>query len=48
MRGRTLILNLPGSEKGVRESLGAVLDVLPHAVELLRGQTEHVNAAHRS
>ncbi len=41
VRGRTLILNLPGSEKGVRESLGAVLDVLPHAVELLRGQTEH-------
>jgi molybdopterin adenylyltransferase len=41
VRGRTLILNLPGSEKGVRESLGAVLDVLPHAVELLRGHTEH-------
>ena len=39
--GAHLILNLPGSEKGVRESLGAVLDVLPHAVELLRGQTEH-------
>ena len=41
VRGSTLIVNLPGSEKGVRESLGAVLDVLPHAVELLRGQTEH-------
>jgi molybdopterin adenylyltransferase len=41
VRGRTLIVNLPGSEKGVRESLGAVLAVLPHAVELLRGQTEH-------
>lgn len=40
-RGRTLIVNLPGSEKGVRESLGAVLAVLPHAVELLRGHTEH-------
>jgi molybdenum cofactor synthesis domain-containing protein len=39
--GTTLIVNLPGSEKGVRESLGAVLDVLPHAAELLRGQTEH-------
>ena len=38
---RTLIINLPGSEKGVRESLGAVLDVLPHAVELLQGVTEH-------
>ena len=41
VRGRTLIINLPGSEKGVRESLGAVLDVLPHAVELLQGRTEH-------
>ena len=36
-RGRTLILNLPGSERGARESLQAVLDLLPHAVELLRG-----------
>lgn len=41
VRGRTLIINLPGSEKGARESLGAVLDVLPHAVELLQGDTEH-------
>jgi molybdenum cofactor synthesis domain-containing protein len=41
VRGRTLIINLPGSEKSVRESLGAVLDVLPHAVDLLRGDTEH-------
>ena len=41
VRGRTLIVNLPGSERGARESLGAILDVLPHAVELLRGVTEH-------
>jgi molybdopterin adenylyltransferase len=41
VRGSTLVINLPGSEKGVRESLGAVLDVLPHAVDLLRGHTEH-------
>ncbi|MBI5288756.1 MAG: MogA/MoaB family molybdenum cofactor biosynthesis protein [Chloroflexi bacterium] len=41
VRGSTLIVNLPGSEKAVRESLAAVLGVLPHAVELLRGQTEH-------
>ena len=41
VRVRTLIINLPGSEKGVRESLGAVLGVLPHAVELLQGRTEH-------
>lgn len=35
-RGKTLIINLPGSEKGVRESLGAILPILPHAVETLR------------
>jgi molybdopterin adenylyltransferase len=45
VRGRTLIINLPGSEKGVRESLGAVLPVLPHAVELLQGVTEHPGGA---
>jgi len=37
VRGRCLILNLPGSERGVRESLGAVLGLLPHAVDVLRG-----------
>lgn len=41
VRGRTLILNLPGSERGAVESLGAVLDVLPHALSLLRGHTAH-------
>ena len=38
VRGRCLIVNLPGSEKGVRQNLSAVLDLLPHAVELLRGR----------
>lgn len=38
VRGRTLILNLPGSPRGVRESLEAVADQLPHAIALLRGE----------
>ncbi len=37
IRRRTLIINLPGSPKAVRECLDVVLPVLSHAVELLRG-----------
>ena len=40
-RGRTLILNLPGSPRGAVQSLDAVLDLLPHALALLAGDTEH-------
>ncbi len=44
VRGHTLIVNFPGSERGVRESFAAIRDVLPHAVELLQGITEHPRA----
>lgn len=41
VRGRTLIVNLPGSPKGVRENLSVLLPVLPHALDMMRGQTKH-------
>ena len=37
IRGETLIVNCPGSEKAARECLGAVLPALKHGVEMLRG-----------
>jgi molybdenum cofactor synthesis domain-containing protein len=41
--GRCVIVNLPGSPKGARESLDSILHVLPHIIDLLRGNTEHGN-----
>lgn len=39
IRKKSLIINLPGSEKGVRESLEVIIPVLPHAMEVLQGKT---------
>ncbi len=39
--GETLVINGPGSTKGAVETLEAVLDVLPHVVQLMRGDTAH-------
>lgn len=39
--GKSVVLNLPGSPKGAVESLESVIDVLPHALQLLSGKTEH-------
>jgi molybdopterin adenylyltransferase len=37
MRDNTLIINLPGSPKAVRECMEIILEVLPHAVDMMRG-----------
>jgi molybdenum cofactor synthesis domain-containing protein len=36
-----LIVNLPGSPRGACESLASIINLLPHAIDLLRGHTEH-------
>ena len=41
IRGRTLIINLPGSPRGVEECFDVIRPVLKHAVELIQGKTEH-------
>jgi molybdenum cofactor synthesis domain-containing protein len=41
VRGQALILNLPGSPAGAVESLEAVIELIPHALNLLLGKTEH-------
>jgi molybdopterin adenylyltransferase len=47
IRGKCLILNLPGSPTGAVESLTTVIDLLPHALELLEGKTGHGKVAGR-
>jgi molybdopterin adenylyltransferase len=40
--GTSLVLNLPGSPSGAVESLQTVIEVLPHAIQILAGKTEHL------
>jgi len=44
VRGEALIINLPGSPRAVRENLGAILDVIPHAIEKIKGDTKECAA----
>lgn len=46
LRGKSLILNLPGSPAGATESLAAVVGLLGHIIDLLDGKTGHDRAAH--
>jgi len=41
VRNGRLIVNLPGSPRGARESLESILDLLPHVVDLVQGRTAH-------
>ncbi len=47
VRGRCLIINLPGSPKAVQECLEIVLPVIPHAVEIIKGEVTEHSAGHR-
>jgi molybdopterin adenylyltransferase len=47
IRKRTLIVNLPGSEKAVRECLAAILPALPHGVAILQGTASECAKPHR-
>jgi molybdopterin adenylyltransferase len=46
VRGECLIVNLPGSPKAVRECLEVILPVIPHAVEIIRGEVTEHHAPH--
>ena len=46
VRGHTVIINLPGSPKGAVESLDAIVNLIPHIVDLLEGRTGHADVPH--
>jgi molybdopterin biosynthesis enzyme MoaB len=46
VRGKALIINLPGSPRAVKENLSVILSTLPHAIEKIKGSMEEC-ACHR-
>jgi molybdopterin adenylyltransferase len=44
VRSRSLIINLPGSPRAVKENLAVILDALPHAIEKIKGDTSECAA----
>jgi len=46
IRRRTLIVNFPGNPKAVQENFDAVAEVLPHAIDIIRGVDTHAHRAH--
>ncbi len=44
IRGKTLIINLPGNPKAIQENLDAIIEVLPHAVQIARGEDTHAES----
>jgi len=40
-RGKVLIVSLPGSPRGAVQSLDAIVELVPHVLDLLRGRTDH-------
>ncbi|MBA1335809.1 MAG: Molybdopterin adenylyltransferase [Firmicutes bacterium] len=46
IRGTSLVINLPGSPKGVRENLEAILPALPHGLLILKGKTGECGSSH--